>query len=373
MSNLPSVYWIKGRSLSSDQSALSHMERIFGLEEMAKLMSQGKITALKINLSELGYDHYLPPFFVINMFQRIRDTGMIPMVTDSGSLFKGSRFSGYDWTKTALAQGFSIGDVFENRFLLAGGYTNEEGNTFECEGKHLGAVELGSLLTGSDNVVVMSHVTAHPLLGLGGAIYNLGLGFLTQSGKQRVHSCLELEYDEDRCDNCRTCISYCPTGALSEGPSKISFDPRICNGCLGCFISCPRGAMKVKPEGIPIFQESVVEAAYTARKNIKRGVFFINFLVSVTPQTDEYPFSDLPFVPDLGILASEDPVAVDWASYQMIIRSPGLPGSVVEDLNVLGKGQDKIKAITGVDTAHLMEYAEERNLGSRECEFFIST
>ena len=116
----------------------------------------------------------------------------------------------------------------------------------------------------------------------------------------------------------------------------------------------------------------MVEAAHTTMENLRGGAFFINFLTSVTPQTDEYPYSDIPFIPDLGILASEDPVALDWATYQFIVRSPGIPGSIAEDLNVLDKGQDKIKAIAGVTPEPMLEYAEKMNLGTREGELFIS-
>ena len=107
--------------------------------------------------------------------------------------------------------------------------------------------------------------------------------------------------------------------------------------------------------------------------NQLRGrAFFINFLSSVTPQPDDYPFSDIPFIPDLGILASEDPVAADWASYQMIVRAPGIPGSIAQNLDVLEKGQDKIKAITGQTSMEMLDYAEQMELGSRMFEFLSS-
>ena len=81
----------------------------------------------------------------------------------------------------------------------------------------MGGVELGSLLTDTRHIVVMSHVTAHPLLGISGAVHNLGLGFLTGTGKLRVHGELEIEFDRDKCDNCAICVPYCPTAAITEG------------------------------------------------------------------------------------------------------------------------------------------------------------
>ncbi len=370
---MANVYWIKGRARSIYQSGVFKIRALLELPEFSRILVPEESLALKINLSELGYLHYPQPVLVATLFKELRSRGIRPVITDSGSLFKGSRFNGFDWTNTALVSGFSPGETFDNQVLLAGGYTNEEGRFFESEGEHLGGVELGSLLTDTGSLAVLSHVTAHPLLGLAGAMYNLGMGLLTMTGKSRVHSFLEIEYEEEKCNNCLACLPYCPTGAIAAADSKISFHPDICNGCLGCFMTCPESAFRVKPEGIQDFQECVVEAAHTAVRNLRGGAFFINLLTSVTPQSDEYPFSDIPFIPDMGILASEDPVAVDWVTYQMITRSPGVPGSIAETLNVLEKGRDKLQAVTGQDPAHWIQYAETMNLGSRECEFLTSS
>lgn len=366
------VYWIKGRSANFQKGITSKVSAILGLEEMAEVVVPNRSLAIKVNVSELGYAHSLPPIAAVSFFEQSRERGATALVTDSGSLFKGPRFDGHDWTNTAIVQGYGIGEALDNQMMLAGGYTNEEGRFVPSDGEHLGGVELGSLVLDVSNLVVLSHVTAHPLAGVAGAVYNLGMGMLTRTGKSRVHSCLEVQFDENRCDGSKACLSYCPTGAVSDAGLKVSFDSRICNGCLGCFMSCPRGAMSVKPEGIVKFQESVVEAAKVVASHLKGSAFYVNFLTSVTPQCDDYPYSDIPFVPDLGILASADPVALDWVTYQMIVRSPGIPGSMAEDLNVLEKGADKILAITGHSPAHMLEYGESMGLGEKECEFLIS-
>ncbi|SPF50526.1 putative Uncharacterized Fe-S center protein [Syntrophobacter sp. SbD1] len=366
------VYWIKGRSTNIQKSITSKVATILSFEELAKVVVPNQSLALKVNVSELGYGHSLPPIAVNTFFEQAREMGASALVTDTGSLCKGPRFDGHGWQDTAIMQGFGIGDALDNQMMLTGGFTNEEGRFCPSDGEHLGGVELGSLILDVSNLVVFSHVTAHPLIGMVGAVYNLGMGLLTRAGKSRVHSCLEVQFDENKCTGSKVCLAYCPTGAVCDAGAKVSFDKRICNGCLGCFMSCPSGAMSIKPEGIVEFQESVVEAAAVVAKNLRGNAFYVNFLTSVTPQSDEYPFSDIPFIPDLGILASEDPVALDWVSYQMTVRSPGIPGSIAEDLKVLDKGSDKILAITGNSPAHLLEYAESMMLGKRDCEFLIS-
>lgn len=365
------VYWIKGRATGALRSIITKMDALLSLEGLSKLIEEELSLAFKINFSELGYYHYLPPVIPTTLFEKVRDMGAKPLITDSGSISRGSRFLGDDCLNTAMVNGYSLGESFDNQIMLVGGYTNEEGKFYECEGENLGGVEIGSLVTDSGAIAVASHVTLHPILGLAGAIYNTGLGLLTRTGKLRIHEEIEMEYHAEKCDNCQFCIPYCPTGAVSAGEPKINFDSRLCNNCLGCFMACPHSAFGIKQEGIPIYQESVVESAETVIRNLAGGAFFINFLSSVTVQTDEYPYSHQPIVPDLGILASEDPLALDIATYQMILRSPGIPGSAAQDFNVLEKGKDKITAITGCSPEHMFAYAKKMKLGDTEIELSI--
>jgi uncharacterized protein len=369
---MATVYWIKGRSETIRRNLISKIDILMRLQEMSRLMVPETSLAIKFNLSEVGYSHYLPPIIFTTLFEKARIQGVRPILTDCGGIFKGSRFDGYSWTESTLMLGFSSGESFHNQLLQSGGYTNEEGNFWPSEGKHLAGIDLGSMLTDINNLVVVSHVTGHPLLGLSGAMANLGLGFLTSTGRLRLHGFIQIAYDAQKCDHCGECLSFCPTGAMSGQPGRVTFDARTCNQCLGCFIVCPHGAVHVKAEGIPVYQECVVEAAHTVLEKLRGKAFFINFLQSVTPQPDDYPYCDIPFIPDLGIIASEDPVAADWATQQMIVRSPGIPGSIAQSRDVLAKGQDKLAAITGQTPVHMLAYAEEMGLGSRNFEFLSS-
>lgn len=366
---MANVYWIKGRSESIRNNIISKIDDLLNLKELARLVEPDESLAIKINLSEIGYNHYLPPIVAATLFSKTRAMGAKTLVTDGCSLFKGSRFDGYTWIDAALLAGFSNGETFDNQLLQSAGYTNEEGKFWPTDGDYLAGVEIGSLLTDTGNLVVVSHVTAHPQLGMAGAVGNLGLGFLTASGRLKIHGCLEINSVDGKCDQCGICIPCCPTGAISGKPGAVSFDWRICNRCLGCHVFCPHGAIEIAPEGITEFQKCVVDAAHTVINQLRGRAFFINFLSSVTPQPDDYPFSDIPFIPDLGIIASEDPVAADLATYQMIVRAPGIPGSVAQNLDVLEKGKDKLKAITGQTPVEMLDYADRMALGSTVFEF----
>ncbi len=100
------VYWMKGRSRGVHESIVSKITALLSLEEMERLVVPDESLAIKINVSEIGYAHYLPPVVVTTLFERLRNLGVRPVVTDSCSLFRGSRFNGYDWVNTALIQGY---------------------------------------------------------------------------------------------------------------------------------------------------------------------------------------------------------------------------------------------------------------------------
>ncbi len=99
----------------------------------------------------------------------------------------------------------------------------------------------------------------------------------------------------------------------------------LCIGCFECMHVCPEHAIDIDWETeIPVFMERMVEYAYGAVKEKKGKVGYMNFLIRITPDCDCFPFSDAPIVPDIGILASKDPVAIDAASFDLVNQQTGV-------------------------------------------------
>ena len=179
------------------------------------------------------------------------------------------------------------------------------------------------------------------------------------------------------CKACERCLPRCPEGAISILPRRpaggkpegVAFiDAEKCIGCGECIVTCRSGAVLVQwNESIPVFQKKMVEHAFGATRNKEGKSLFLNFLTQVSPACDCCGYSDAPIVHDIGILASEDPVAIDQASVDLVNdregnRSSKLPGA-------WNRGEDKFRALyPEVDWSIQLRYGEEIGLGRREYE-----
>jgi uncharacterized Fe-S center protein len=196
---------------------------------------------------------------------------------------------------------------------------------------------------------------------------NLGMGLGCRSAKQRMHSDFTPEVSAEKCTACKRCVQWCPVNAIVIGPDRVaSVDYEVCYGCGECVASCPYGAIatqwKTTPDAI---QEKIVEHVAGVLANKAGKAVFLSFVTNVSPDCDCWSFSDASVVPDIGVLASNDVVAIDQAAYDLVAGARGTEGSLGEGM---AAGQDKFAAITGVDGTIAMRYAEERGLGSRDYE-----
>lgn len=96
--------------------------------------------------------------------------------------------------------------------------------------------------------------------------------------------------------------------------------------------------------------------------------FHINFIMNVSPNCDCWGANDMPIVPDIGILASSDPIAIDMASVDLVNDAPSISSSILSDKN-LNKNKDKFKCIHGnIDWKSGLIYGEKIGLGNTKYE-----
>lgn len=329
-------------------------------------VSEGDLVAVKLHFGEAGNTGFVHPVFVREVVQRVKAAGGKPFLTDANTLYRGERANAVDHIACALHNGFSYATV-EAPIVIADGLDGRDAVEVPVEGTHFQSVRIGSAAMHADAMVVVTHVKGHEAAGFGGALKNVGMGLGCRSAKQRMHADFRPEVEPAKCRSCGRCVRWCPVGAIALGPDRVAVvDYALCYGCGECVAACPYGAIatqwKTTPEAL---QEKIVEHAAGALAGKHGKVVYLSFVTNVSPDCDCWHFSDASVVPDIGVLASDDIVAIDQAAYDLVTAAPGLPGTRGAEL---GEGDDKFARITGVDGTHAMRYAETLGLGTREYE-----
>ena len=155
------------------------------------------------------------------------------------------------------------------------------------------------------------------------------MGCAPPEGKRAQHNARPFTISGN-CTGCAACMKICPKTAISIKAEKSVIDRDLCIGCFECMHACPEHAIDIDWETeIPVFMERMVEYAYGAVAGKQDRVGYMNFLIRITPDCDCFPFSDAPIVPDIGILASRDPVAIDAASFDLVNQQQGYADSLL--------------------------------------------
>ena len=233
-------------------------------------------------------------------------------------------------------------------------------------GKHFKTVTICEAIAEADAMIVLSHFKGHELAGFGGALKNLAMGCAPAKGKKDQHD-LKFVVDEGTCISCGACIKACPVQAISfTTERRARIKPERCIGCGECATVCPVKAIGMDwNTSLKPFTERMVEYALGAVSGKEEHVGYINFLMNITPDCDSAGWSDAPLVPDIGILASKDPVALDSACRDLVNQQPGFKGSLLQGGHA--PGEDKFKGAWDYTIGeYQLEAAEKLGLGSRE-------
>jgi uncharacterized Fe-S center protein len=170
----------------------------------------------------------------------------------------------------------------------------------------------------ADTLITVSHATGHPEAGLGACIKNLGMGLASRMGKMRQHSAMMPEIKPRTCTFCKKCMQWCPEDAIIEKDQKAFILREKCIGCGECLAVCRFEAVKYNWEvEAPQIQKSMAEHAYGVVKNKPGKCMYFNVLVDMTHECDCYGQNQQKCIPDIGILASTDPVAIDMATLDL--------------------------------------------------------
>ncbi|MGQ9689493.1 MAG: DUF362 domain-containing protein [Desulfobaccales bacterium] len=340
--------------------------KVLDVKGIVQRKKKRPLIAVKLHFGEKGNTSYIRPNFVRLVVDELWNSGANPFLTDSNTLYLGTRTEAVSHLTTAIENGFAYA-VTRAPVVIADGLTGKAEVDVEINQEQFKTVFLAEALWEAEGLVAMSHFKLHEMAGFGGALKNLAMGGASRKGKMAQHSNISPVVSEKKCTGCGDCVAHCAAEAIRINPEteKAVIDPKKCVGCAECIAVCPYGNIQIQwNETIPVFLKKMVEYAYGVLLNKRDRALFINFITQVSPACDCYGFNDFPIVGDIGILASTDPVAIDQACADLVNKAPGLPGSQLKDL---APGADKFKDIyPQIDWPIQLEYAEKLGLGSRE-------
>jgi uncharacterized Fe-S center protein len=318
--------------VDSGKTPPEQLDALLDRADLKGKIREKDLVAIKLHFGEKGNTGFIRPLFLRKIVDRVKQFKGKPFLTDTNTLYRGGRQEAISHLTTAFENGFTYG-VIDAPILIADGLRGNSSVKVKIDKPIFKTVSIAHEIHMADALICVTHFTGHELSGFAGVLKNLGMGCSSREGKLSQHSNISPKVKTKKCKGCRLCMSWCPQEAISIHPRLIErkdkvevalIDPETCIGCGECILTCPSGAIQVQwNETIPIFQKKMVEHAYGAVHKKKGKVLYLNFLTQISPICDCYSRSETPVVQDIGILASEDPVAIDQASVDLVNGEAG--------------------------------------------------
>ena len=353
-----------------NENLLQKLRRLLREAGMEKIDFSDKYAAIKIHFGEYGNLAYLRPNYAKVVADYIKELGGKPFLTDCNTLYVGSRKNGLDHLDTAYANGFSPLQT-GCHVIIGDGLKGTDEALVPVMGEYIKEAKIGQAIMDADIFISLTHFKGHEMTGFGGAIKNIGMGCGSRAGKMEQHSDGKPEIIEDNCIGCGACLKICAHDAPVKTGKKYRIDHSICVGCGRCLSVCPKNAV-VTDFGTTVVDLNRKMAEYSVAVCQDRPCFHISLICDVSPNCDCHSENDIPIIPDVGMLASFDPVALDVACADLSNKMPVIKGSILGD-NIQenkghGHGDHFVMTHPDTDWKTCIEHAVKMGLGKDEYE-----
>ena len=369
MAERSKVYFADFRAPSWRENLPQKLARLMMTAGFGDIDMEGKYVAIKMHFGEPGNLAYLRPNWAKVVVDLVKSQGGMPFLTDCNTLYIGGRKNALDHIESAYVNGFS---PFSTgcHILIGDGLKGSDDVEVPVEGgEYVKEAKIGRAIMDADVFVSLTHFKGHEQAGMGGALKNIGMGCGSRRGKMEMHSAGKPYVKEKKCIGCGACTRICAHDAPHVVDGKASIDVEKCVGCARCLAICPKDAICSRSDAAPALLNKKI-AEYTKAVVDGRPCFHVSLVRDVSPNCDCHGENDAPIVPDVGMFASFDPVALDQACADAVIAQNRLSGTVMDDP---GSGcscdRDTLIAVhPDTDWKVCLEHAEKLGIGSRQYE-----
>ena len=367
------VYFTDFRTPYGGDTMPGKLKKLIRKAGIDQLNLEGQFVAIKIHFGELGNVSYLRPNYARAVVDVVKELGGKPFLMDCNTLYPGSRKNALEHLYCAWENGFTpltvgcpipIGDGLKG--------TDDIEVPVRC-GEYVKNAKIGRAVMDADVIISMTHFKGHEATGFGGALKNLGMGCGSRAGKKEQHNNGKAYVQQEICRGCRRCMRECANNGLVFDPEtrKMHVDKEHCVGCGRCVGACNFDAIDFEdPNSNQMLNYRIAEYAKAVVDG--RPQFHISLVMDISPNCDCHEENDAPILPDVGMFASFDPLALDQACVDACMKCEPLPnsqlGEHMRDPHFVDHHDHFTNSTPESEWQSCLSHAEKIGLGTRDYE-----
>jgi uncharacterized Fe-S center protein len=367
------VYFTDFRTKAFGDGLPMKLKRLIKKAGIGQIDMEGKFAAIKLHFGELGNISYLRPNYAKAVADVVKELGGKPFLTDCNTMYPGKRKNALEHLECAWENGFTPLTV-GCPILIGDGLKGTDDIPVPVSGcEYVKEARIGRAVMDADVFISLTHFKGHEVTGFGGAIKNIGMGCGSRAGKTEQHCNGKAQIDEALCRGCLACQKECANDGLEfdADAKKMRVNLENCVGCGRCLGACNFDAIAFDFNAA-VEMLNCRMAEYTKAVVDGRPCFHISLVVDVSPNCDCHGENDVPILPNLGMFASFDPLALDQACADACLKADPLPGSQLADNMAKADFVDHhdhfINSRPETEWRSCLAHAEKIGLGTREYE-----
>ena len=344
------------------------LTRLMKTAGMGDIDFQDKFVAIKLHFGEPGNLAFLRPNWARTVADFVKERGGKPFLTDCNTLYVGGRKNALDHMDSAMLNGFNPMTTGCQIIIGDGLKGSDEVEVPVVGGEYVKNAKIGRAVMDADVFISLTHFKGHEEAGFGGCLKNIGMGCGSRAGKMEQHNAGKPHVAQKHCIGCGQCRKICAHGAPIIENGKAHIDHDKCVGCGRCIAVCPKDAVRINWDETTANLNCKI-AEYTKAVVDGRPCFHISLVIDVSPNCDCRPENDMAIVPNVGMFASFDPVALDMACVDAVNAQTPLRGSAADDAHAKAHVHDHFQRLhPDTNWRSCLEHGEKIGIGTREYE-----